>query len=182
MIQLSRFLSLAMACVALSGCVIATPTGVSGLLKNGPEKTPVELQAIQTREFESDKSRLLSVFITVFQDSGYTLEQADLPVGLITARTPIEERALTVQETASDRLVKLFPDTMASGLTLKTSRTINVLVSEITAKRSKARVSMVAHKRIGDGVSSDVIETNPDVYQAIFAKVQQGLFLKRNIE
>lgn len=60
--------------VLSSGCVTPTPT-----------LTPLELQALQSREFESTKEVVFPSIVSVFQDLGYTITNADLPTGLISA-------------------------------------------------------------------------------------------------
>jgi hypothetical protein len=143
---------------------------------------------MQTREFESNRSQLVSVFITVFQDAGYTLEQADLATGLIVARAPAEKRPLTIREFNPNTLLKFdFQETTFSGVILETSRTITVLVTEVTTNRTKARVSMMVQKKIGGFTTLQFSphegpETDPEQYQAIFSKIQQALFLKKNLE
>jgi len=156
----------------------------SRLIDHDTEKTPVELQAIQTREFDSDKSRLVSVFITVFQDAGYIIDQADLATGLITARAPVENRLLALGEILPNTKAE-FLKTTPTNYKLQTDRTFNVLVTDIAAKRSKARVSINIQLKITpDKIFAPYsgLDTNADQYQAIFSKAQQGLFLKKNIE
>jgi hypothetical protein len=188
--HIARTLTLIVVCIALSACQTIVMPFPPQLLGDGAERTPVELQAIQTREYDSNKSQLISVFITVFQDAGYIIDQADLSTGLITARAPVEKRLLTVGDVVTPdqrALIMAWSSlnlTNPSGHTLETLQTFNVLVTEITPKRSKARLSINLQMKISPGsfAPHENLDSNPDRYQAIFSRVQQGLFLKNNLE
>lgn len=186
-IFLFRFFTLLTISAILCGCAVISMPLPSHLLDQGPAKTPVELQAIQTREFETDKARLISVFITSFQDQGYVIDKADLGTGLITARTPLETKSLTIRELIPNPPLKFdFQLTTPSGHRIESERSINVLISELTATRSKARVTIVIRsKLVGPGTNytpNESTDTKPDQYQVIFSRIQQGLFLKKNTE
>ena len=173
------------ACFVLAGCAVATLPFPPHLTDHGAAKTPVELQAIQTREFETDKARLMSVFITVFQDQGYSIDNTELASGFIAAKMPSEMRLLSVREFNPNTPLKFdFQNNISSGFSLRTDRSINVLVNEISPNRSTVRVSINLKLGISPGTFAphQGLETNPDQYQAIFSKVQQGLFLKKNLE
>ena len=60
-------------CVLLAGCV-ALP----------PPTTPLEIQSVQTREYEQSKQVVFASVMSVFQDLGYIVNSADLATGFIT--------------------------------------------------------------------------------------------------
>ncbi|MET0534942.1 MAG: hypothetical protein ABW171_12010 [Steroidobacter sp.] len=67
------------AMAALGGCIsVGTPT----------QPLPLQDPAIQTHEFEADKTLTMSAVMSVLQDLGYILEKADKDVGFITASSP----------------------------------------------------------------------------------------------
>ena len=53
--------------------------------KKSPEMTPLQLQALQSREFETGKENLFGAVMTVLQDLGYQVQSADVQTGFITA-------------------------------------------------------------------------------------------------
>ena len=162
--------------IALGGCAtVATIPFPSGIFDQGPARTPVELQAIQTREFEADKRQVMSALIAVFQDEGYRINQTDFDIGVVSATTP-EEKQFTEPTT----ILGLFESTIP----FTSQRTINAVVSEISPSRSTLRITMIVEaKTLSPAVAPySGTDTNPERYQSIFAKIQQGLFLKKNLE
>jgi hypothetical protein len=172
---------------ALGGCAYVTNIPIpEHLIERQPEKSPVELQAIQSREFDANKEELISVFIGVFQDLGYTLNQTSVSAGLITATTPVQVKQLTVNDVFAHLPVPILEvqKQMSVVQTLNTYRTISVLISPIGDNRTRARVSLVVNAAISDPgfLPYQGVETDTTQYQLIFQKVQQGLFLKRNLK
>ena len=49
--------------------------------------TPLEIQSIQTREYEAPKKITFASVVSVFQDLGYTIKNADLNTGFINAES-----------------------------------------------------------------------------------------------
>ena len=61
---------------------------LAGCTPPGPVLTPLEIQSLQTREFEHDKAVVFASTMSVFQDLGYIVNSADLDTGLITTESP----------------------------------------------------------------------------------------------
>ena len=53
----------------------------------GPTMTPLEIQSMQTRSFESSYNVAFSSTMSVFQDLGYVVSSADKATGLIAAES-----------------------------------------------------------------------------------------------
>ena len=68
--------------IALLGCRAAQTPEL--------KKTSLELLAIQSREFETNKKIAFASVLSVFQDLGYIVNSADLGTGFITAKSPIQ--------------------------------------------------------------------------------------------
>ena len=62
--------------VLLSGCMTAPKK---------PAMTPLEIQSLQSREYEIEKRVSFPSVMSVFQDLGYTISNADIQTGLISA-------------------------------------------------------------------------------------------------
>lgn len=131
-------------------------------------KTPLELQAIQSKEFETTKKVAFAATLSVFQDIGYTITSANHETGLITAKSPTKQDfVLFVGQRMRDIKATAF-------------------VEEIVENRTKVRVSLVNSSETSDGYGMKGIretpEEAPEVYQDIFAKMQQAIFVRRNIQ
>lgn len=71
-------LATCLAAVSISGCA-STPFDVAG------NSQALEMRSIQTREYESlDKTMTMRAVIATLQDLGFTIDQADVGVGVIT--------------------------------------------------------------------------------------------------
>lgn len=131
-------------------------------------KTALELQSIQTKEFETSKKVAFAATLSVFQDVGYTVTSANLDTGLITAKSPTKQDfVLFVGQRMRDVKATAF-------------------VEEIVNNRTKVRVSLVNSSETSNGYGMkgghEIPEESPEVYQDIFAKVQQGIFVRKNTQ
>lgn len=131
-------------------------------------KTALELQSIQSKEFEANKKVAFAAVLSVFQDVGYTVSSANLDTGLITAKSPTKAGfQLFVGQTMEDIKATAF-------------------VEEIVANRTKVRINLVSSKETSSGSGMkggyEMPIEAPETYQDIFAKVQQGIFVRKNTQ
>ncbi len=73
MLAMTRPLAGVAACALLAGCVQLPPS-----------PTPLQIQSVQTREYEQSKQVVFASVMSVFQDLGYIVNSADLATGFIT--------------------------------------------------------------------------------------------------
>lgn len=131
-------------------------------------KTALELQSIQSKEFETNKKVAFAATLSVFQDVGYTVSTANLDTGLITAKSPTKAGfQLFVGQTMEDIKATAF-------------------VEEIVANRTKVRINLVSSKETSSGYGMkggyEIPIEKPEAYQDIFAKIQQGIFVRQNTQ
>ncbi|MDO9050872.1 MAG: hypothetical protein Q7U70_05225 [Methylotenera sp.] len=131
-------------------------------------KTALELQSIQSKEFETSRKVAFAATLSVFQDVGYTINSASLETGLITAKSPTKQDfVLFVGQRMKDVKATAF-------------------VEEIVPNRTKVRISLVNSSETSNGYGMkgghEVPEEAPEMYQDIFAKVQQAIFVRKNIQ
>lgn len=131
-------------------------------------KTALELQSIQSKEFEINKKIAFAATLSVFQDVGYTVSSANLETGLITAKSPTKQDfVLFVGQRMRDVKATAF-------------------VEEIVNNRTKVRVSLVNSSETSNGYGmkggNEIPEESPEVYQDIFAKIQQAIFVRKNTQ
>ena len=144
-------------CLLLSSCAT---------MDQGPTKTPLELQSIQAKEFETSKKIAFAATLSVFQDLGYIVESASFETGLITAKSPTKQSFVPFV----GQVMKFVKAT--------------AFVEEVTPGRTKIRTNIVNSQNTSGGYGmrgerEAPIET-PDTYQDLFTKIQQAIFIRKN--
>jgi len=154
---MKKFLTFVGLAFLLSGC-IQPPTQT---------KSALELQAIQAKEFETNKKIAFAATLSVFQDLGYIVSSASLETGLITAKSPTKQSFVPF-------VGQVMTHTNASAF-----------VEEITSGRTKVRVNFVNARESSSGYGmrggQDTPIEDPGMYQDVFAKIQQGIFVRKNV-
>ncbi len=143
--------------VFLTGCVAST----------GPTKTSIQLQAFQSKEFETTKKIAFASTMSVFQDLGYTIGTADLETGFITAKSPTKQSFVPfVGQKMEDVKATAFVEAMGG-------------------KISKIRLNFVNSTQTSSGYgmkgeNEKPIE-DPKVYQETFTKIAKAIFVRESI-
>jgi len=126
-------------------------------------KTSLEIQAIQAKEFETTKKTAFASVLSVFQDLGYIIDDADLDTGFITAKSP------------TDKKNKFFYTAMNSSKA-------TAFVEEMDSKRTRVRLNFVNNiVRQGAYGSRDEKDTpidDPALYVNAFSKIQEAIFIR----
>ena len=170
-----RWLGAGSVLAALSSCVVVPPE---------PEMTPLEKQALQTREFDVGYQAAFSATLSVFQDLSYIVDDADKETGFITARGRYEpDKASGLLQ----RLEHFLSDTEEASIQA------TAFVESITAGRTRVRVNMVATVKKSfetapaDGThttrhsKTDMFElTEPGRYQRFFERLDAAIFIRRH--
>lgn len=104
--------------LATAGIALLSSTPVEA--KKKPELTPMEIQAIQSHEYETTKEILFASIVSVFQDLGYQLANADMASGFITATSPMKNKtsfwdAMAKQQGSGNTKVTGFVEQMPGG-------------------------------------------------------------------
>lgn len=135
----------------------------------GPDKTGLQLQAIQAKQFDASKKTAFSATMTVFQDLGYTIGTADFETGFITAKSPTKK---------------------TGGFLFyykkRSSTNVTAYVTPLGEKLTKIRLNFVNVSETSTiygvkGGSDSPIE-DPVVYQETFARIQKAIFVIENLE
>ena len=131
-----------------------------------PEMTPMEIRSLQTREFETTKQIAFPSVITVFQDLGYSINQADIDTGFISA-----ESASDSDEASMFWL----------GVSSVTQTKATAYVEEI-GSFTKVRINFVTttNKSYGWGQTDreDTPILNADSYQYAFERIENAIFVR----
>lgn len=133
--------------------------------------TPMQLQAMQQKEFEAAKSVVFSSVMDVFQDLGYSVGSADMNTGFITA-----ESATVNKTSVWDALA----EQAGSGNTRATA-----FIEQMPSGTTRVRLNFVSTKSIsgswGRNTRQDLPIQEPAIYQRAFEKVDEALFVRRAV-
>ena len=140
--------------------------------KKTPQLTPMELQALQTKEFETSKETLFSSVMTVFADLGYQIDNADLQTGFITANSATVNRtnllgALAGLSSSGSTRATAFVEKMGNGMAR-----VRLNFLSMTQSSSSYGQQRRADKPILD----------PTVYRAAWEKIDEAIFVKQAVE
>jgi len=129
-----------------------------------PQKSPAELMALQTREFETNKTNAISGVVAVFQDLGFIVNTSDFNTGLITAKSPTKGNF--------HFFGRKMVDTRATGT-----------VRELGNKKIRIRLNFVESNRLSFGYGMKQENEQPiydaKVYQDAFNKIRNQLFIQK---
>jgi hypothetical protein len=153
----------------VAGFAVVALVSAPAAAKKKPELTPMELQALQSREYQTTKDQVFSSIVSVFQDLGYQISAADMGSGFITAgsanknKTGFFEAMAGVSSSGSTRATA-FVESMPSGYTRARLNFMN------TKNSSSA---------YGRNASNDKPILEPKTYELAFERVEQALFERR---
>lgn len=140
-----------LSCAILSGCEFFTPP---------PQMTSLQIQSIQSREFETSKKIAFGSVMTVFQDLGYIVNSAEYNTGFITAESPNNEGFFTGNQKMK----------------------ATAFIEELDNSNTKIRLNFVKHveyvQQNGGIITRDIAVQSPDTYQEAFTKIQEQIFIK----
>jgi hypothetical protein len=144
--------------------VISVPT----LAAKKPTMTPMQLQALQSKEFETSKEILFASVVSVFQDLGYQLDSADLPTGFITASSASGNRtnfleALGGVASSGNTRATAFVEAMPNGMA-------RVRLNFLNTKQSSSWY--------GQSSKKDKPVLDPKTYQVAWDKIDEAIFVR----
>lgn len=136
--------------------------------KKKPEMTSLELQALQSHEYETTKEILFASTVSVFQDLGYQLSNADLTSGFITASSPMKNKTSIWDALGSSK---------GSGNTKVTA-----FVEQMPGGRARIRLNFVNSKTTsgmwGGSSAEDKPIFDPMTYKVAWDKIDEAVFTR----
>lgn len=128
--------------------------------------TPLDIQSMQSRNYEHGKDIVFPSVMSVFQDLGYSINSADINTGLITAESAAD----------SDKALKFW-----LGITKVSQTKANAFIEEI-GNETKVRINFVVTKKKSFGYGQTDREDEqiltPQPYQNAFEKIENAIFLR----
>ena len=148
--------------IAFLGCLLT-----SGCITTAPQKTSLELQAIQAREFETSKKVAFAATLSVFQDLGYVISSADLDTGFISAKSPTQS--------GTGFFVSVMKDTKATAF-----------VEQMKPDTARVRLNFVNSKETSGAYGTKTLEDrpieDPKAYENAFTKIREAIFIRTSTE
>lgn len=155
---------------AVVGVMLALSQVPVGAKDKEPELSPLQLQSIQTKEFEANKEAVFASVMTVLQDAGYRIENADLATGLITG----------IGSSKGKMVYSLW-----SGFGKSKKTPIVSSYIEQIGPSTRVRLNFVMAKIKSSLYGSQPQDEEPiveaEVYQDAFNKIDQALFIRQSM-
>lgn len=140
--------------------------------KKAPEPTGLELQQIQSRDFEAPKSITFPSVMSVLQDAGYRIGAADSTTGLITGA-------------ASTKTKMTWLPFIGFGTSKKTP-VVSAYIEDRGPGRSRVRLNFVMGKVANNasfgGVTDETPIYDPETYRQAFEKIDQAVFVRLSLD
>jgi hypothetical protein len=148
---------------------VSVPTAVSK--EKEPEMTALQIQAMQSRDVEGGYKTVFASVISVLQDAGYRIENADRDTGLVTG----------IGSSKGKLTYNLFTGFGKS----KKSPIVSAFIEEINSNASRVRLNFVMAKIKSNGYGSQPQDEEPildaTVYQDAFEKINQAVFVRNSM-
>lgn len=139
--------------------------------KKAPQPTGLELQQLQSHDFEGDKDLVFASVMSVLQDSGYRIQAADKDTGLITGIASTKSKMTWAPfvgfgKSKKSPIVSAFIENRAPGIA-------SVRLSFVMAK--------VRSNLYGSAPQDEEPIYDASVYKDAFEKIDQALFIRKGM-
>lgn len=153
---------------AVAACIVLGASPVQA--KKEPQLTGLALQQIQARDYEVTKEVTFPSVMTILQDSGYRIQEADKDTGLITA-------------TASTKSKLTWAPFVGFGKSKKTP-VVSAYIED-RGSGSRIRLSFVMAKvksnAYGTSLSDEEPITDPATYRDAFERIEKEIFVRQAV-
>jgi hypothetical protein len=145
---------------------------VNAQAKKVPEPSGLELQQIQSCDFDVPKSITFPAVMSVLQDAGYRIGAADRDTGLITGA-------------ASTKTKMTWLPFIGFGTSKKTP-VVSAYIEDRGPGMSRVRLNFVMGKISNNasfgGVTDETPIYDPATYQQAFEKISQAVFVRQSLD
>jgi hypothetical protein len=132
-------------------------------------QSQMQIRAYQSHEFETTKRIAFDSTMSVLQDAGFIIESADFETGFITGKGTTQARSVIWLGTMNEHT------------------RMTAFVEQRTPSLARVRVNLVesSQRKSVWNETQDVINEvgvrDPETYQQLFEKVDQAIFIKKNL-
>lgn len=170
--------------IFLGGCAVQQP----------PKLNALQIQAMQTREFNAPKKKAFNGVMTVLQNDGYTIGSANMDTGYISAKSATQSKPFvnklghmsTGEKVAASMLSFMSEHSVDSdNHPIHVHYTVNVsaFVTQLAKNKVKIRLGFVQNKSVSggdtDNTSTQIVD--PKLYQKTFNEIRQQLFVAKDM-
>ncbi len=138
-----------------------------------PQKTSLEIQAIQARIFDADKKVTFNAVMSILQDLGYIIGSASYETGFITAESPNRK-----VDSAAATMALLF-----SGVRTEGKTAVTVSIEEFAPNKTRVRLNLVDRQirsgAYGQRAADDTPIEDPKIYESAFDKIGEAIFIRQ---
>jgi hypothetical protein len=138
-----------------------------------PQKTSLEIQAVQARVFDADKKVTFNAVMSILQDLGYIIGSASFETGFITAESPNKQVS-----TAAANMALWFGGIRTEGKTA-----VTVSIEEFAPNKTRVRLNLVDRQMrsgaYGQRAADDTPIEDPKIYQSAFEKIGEAIFIRQ---
>ncbi len=163
--------TLAIAALFSSGCELMEEVNL----------TPMEIQAMQTREFDADKKVAFGAVMSVIQDLGFTVSGADLETGFIQAAGQSRSDRWTIGEQLF--IFAISDEEIDSQYTVETSKEkLTAYIESTPSGGSRVRLNLIEETHysgeLGQNSTEDHRILEASVYQNAFERIGSAIFVR----
>ena len=159
--------------LTLAGCVVQ---------QQKPPMTPLEIQSIQTREFESPKKIVFASVVSVFQDLGYTIKNADLNTGFINAESAAQDTSIGPGEEIFIGVIGGVLGGKPTRTTQSVEQTVATAFIEEIGNRARVRLNFVITRQLssaqGQSSRRDTPILDVKIYTNAFERIENAIFIR----
>lgn len=155
---------------------------------NTQNKSSLDIQQIQTRVYAATYNQVYKSVVSVLQDNRFKITHTDKESGIVSADGTPE-----ASENMSDAVATLggFVIPFFGAFQKKKERTwfLSCAVEKIAENKIFVRINITAEtKKSGfftkakdKSKADDLTSTAPEIYQALFAKIDKAIFLRKSL-
>ena len=155
---------------------------------NTQKKSSLDIQQIQTKVYKGSYNEVYKSVVSVLQDNRFKITHTDKESGIISADgTP--EASENMSDAAATIGGMVIPFFSVLQKKKETKWFISCSVEELGEKKIFVRINITAEvkksgffKKAKDkSKADDLTTTAPEVYQALFAKIDKALFVRQSL-
>lgn len=172
--RINGWLMLTAAALALTGC--------AGQPQQKAPRTPLEIQSLQTREYEAPKKIVFASVVSVFQDLGYTIKGADLNTGFINAESATQNSAGGDEAEFFINVLGVLGGTSPQGVTVAMEQTVATAFIEEIKDMTRVRLNFVVTRQSssaqGQSSRRDTPILDVRIYTNAFERIENAVFIR----
>ncbi len=159
-----------------------TMTGCVGPQQQKPPMTPLEIQSLQTREFESPKKIVFASVVSVFQDLGYTIKNADLTTGFINAESAAQNASIGPEAEIFIGVLGGVLGGQPAQTTQSVEQTVATAFIEEIGDRTRVRLNFVTTRQSSSAQGQNSRRDTPildvRIYTNAFERIENAIFIR----